>query len=75
MESGLLLINEKGLTRLANEPFINNFTNKDTSILGEVYYDVIEHKELNDALQEVIFMERKKQLTIETVQGNYFEVI
>ncbi|WP_277673858.1 two-component system histidine kinase PnpS [Piscibacillus halophilus] len=73
MESGLLLINEKGLTRLANEPFVKNFTNQ-TSIVGEIYYDVIENKVLNDALQEVIFMERKKQLTVETEQGNYFEV-
>ncbi|MGP4071314.1 two-component system histidine kinase PnpS [Piscibacillus sp. B03] len=73
MESGLLLINEKGLTRLANEPFIRNFTNQ-SSVLGEIYYDVIENKALNDALQEVVFMERKKQLTIETNDGDYFEV-
>ncbi|TFB25001.1 sensor histidine kinase [Filobacillus milosensis] len=73
MESGLLLINEKGITRLANQAFINNFISK-TPFVGEVYYDVIKHQELNDALQEVIFMERKKQITIHTETGYYFEV-
>ncbi|RPF55387.1 two-component system histidine kinase PnpS [Aquisalibacillus elongatus] len=73
VESGLLLINEKGLTRLANQAFVNYFSNQD-DIVGEVYYDVIENQALNEALQEVIFMERKKQVTIETDRGHYFEV-
>ncbi|GEL76838.1 two-component system histidine kinase PnpS [Tenuibacillus multivorans] len=74
MDSGLLLINEKGITRLTNQAFLDHFSIDDQSFISEVYYDVISNQTLNDAIQEVVFMERKKQVTVETDSGHYFEV-
>mgnify|MGYP001279728078 FL=1 len=74
MESGLLLINEKGITRLVNDPFINHFMKKSDDYIGQIYYDVIDHPKLNDEIQRVIFLEKKVQLTLETADRLFFEV-
>ncbi|MGM8215576.1 two-component system histidine kinase PnpS [Bacillaceae bacterium W0354] len=74
MESGLLLINEKGITRIANDSFVNSFIEDREDYIGKIYYDVINHAKLNDEIQHVIFLEQKRQLTIETEDGAFFEV-
>lgn len=73
MTSGLLLINEKGITRLVNESFVKHFINKENYI-GEIYYDVINHQKLNEEIQNVIFLEQNRQVTIETEDKLFFEV-
>ncbi|MET3682620.1 two-component system phosphate regulon sensor histidine kinase PhoR [Alkalibacillus flavidus] len=74
MESGVLLINEKGMTRLVNDAFINQFETKSIPFIGEIYYDVILQDQINNAIQEAIFTEDKLQQTIETHDGRFFEL-
>ncbi|PKR79260.1 PAS domain-containing sensor histidine kinase [Halalkalibacillus sediminis] len=74
MDSGLLLINERGITRLTNESFYKHFTNHTETYIGKPYYEVINHQELNSAIQEVIFTEQKKQTSVTLEDGTYFEV-
>lgn len=74
MESGVLLINEKGMTRLVNEAFLSQFTMRDMPVIGEVYYDVINQEEINQLIQRAIFMESRWQETIELADGRFFEI-
>ncbi|WP_411953633.1 two-component system histidine kinase PnpS [Alkalibacillus sp. S2W] len=74
MESGVLLINEKGMTRLVNEAFLSQFTTHDIPVIGEVYYDVINQEEINQLIQRAIFMESRWQETIELADGRFFEI-
>ncbi len=73
MVSGILLVNEKGITRLINDSFINYFSIKETPIVDRVYYDVIDHEEVNDLIQEAIFNEEKRHATIKK-DGLYLDV-
>ncbi|MBR7554256.1 two-component system histidine kinase PnpS [Allobacillus sp. GCM10007491] len=73
MVSGVLLVNDKGITRLINDAFIEYFSVQEKKIIGEVYYEVIDHEQLNELIQEAIFTEEKKHALIKT-QGHYFDV-
>ncbi|TSJ66456.1 two-component system histidine kinase PnpS [Allobacillus salarius] len=73
MVSGVLLVNDKGITRLINDAFIEYFSVQEKKIIGEVYYEVIDHEQLNELIQEAIFTEEKKHAQIKT-QGHYFDV-
>ncbi|WP_188206391.1 two-component system histidine kinase PnpS [Alkalibacillus aidingensis] len=73
MESGVLLINERGYTRLVNDAFLQQFSLKANLFIGQIYYEVIDHQELNDVIQEAIFKEKKKQVTIQLEGDRYVE--
>ena len=73
MVSGVLLVNDKGITRLINDAFVEYFSVDEKNIIGEVYYEVIDHEHLNELIQEAIFTEEKKHALIETL-GHYFDV-
>ncbi|GAA0456373.1 sensory box histidine kinase PhoR [Alkalibacillus silvisoli] len=74
MESGVLLINEKGVTRLVNESFLQQFSIGDSPFIGEIYYEVINQEDLNEAIQQSVFTETKQQKTIELIDGRFVEV-
>ncbi|WP_017187503.1 histidine kinase dimerization/phospho-acceptor domain-containing protein, partial [Alkalibacillus haloalkaliphilus] len=74
MESGALLINEKGVTRLVNESFLQQFSIEKTPFIGEIYYEVVEQDELNEVIQEAIFTETKQHQSIEMKDGRFVEV-
>ncbi|GEN45878.1 two-component system histidine kinase PnpS [Alkalibacillus haloalkaliphilus] len=74
MESGALLINEKGVTRLVNESFLQQFSIEKTPFIGEIYYEVVEQDELNGVIQEAIFTETKQHQSIELKDGRFIEV-
>lgn len=59
MVSGVLLVNDKGITRLINDAFVEYFSVDEKNIIGEVYYEVIDHEHLNELIQEAIFTEEK----------------
>ncbi|MDV2581192.1 two-component system histidine kinase PnpS [Alkalibacillus haloalkaliphilus] len=74
MESGALLINEKGVTRLVNESLLQQFSIEKTPFIGEIYYEVVEQDELNGVIQEAIFTETKQHQSIELKDGRFIEV-
>ncbi|MDQ0351227.1 two-component system phosphate regulon sensor histidine kinase PhoR [Alkalibacillus filiformis] len=74
MESGALLINEKGVTRLVNESFLQQFSIETTPFIGEIYYEVVDQDELNGVIQEAIFTETKQHQSIELKDGRFIEV-
>lgn len=77
MGSGLLLIDSKGHINLLNRTFKEVFHVKNADYLDKLYYQVIEHKEISDLIEEIVMTEQKvkKQLHLPIgIERRYFEV-
>ncbi len=77
MGSGLLLIDGKGYVNLVNKAYKEVFSVKSLEYLNELYYEVIEHKEIISLIEEVFMTEEKmkKQLLISLgIERRHFEV-
>ncbi|WP_163538137.1 HAMP domain-containing sensor histidine kinase [Gracilibacillus sp. YIM 98692] len=78
MESGLMLIDERGYVHLVNRKFIHMFGNKSVQYIGYLYYDVLTQTSIHKVVQETFLYEEKMTGAITTIiNGNkhYIEVV
>jgi two-component system, OmpR family, phosphate regulon sensor histidine kinase PhoR len=59
MGSGLILIDSRGYVSLINKSYKEIFEVDPNKYLDELYYDVIEHKEINQLVEEIFMTEKK----------------
>jgi two-component system phosphate regulon sensor histidine kinase PhoR len=59
MESGLMLIDERGYVHLVNRKFLQLFGGKSKDYVGYLYYDVISQEKIHHAVQEAFLYEQK----------------
>ncbi|MFD2654586.1 two-component system histidine kinase PnpS [Gracilibacillus thailandensis] len=77
MESGLMLIDERGYVHLINRKFMQMFGKKSVDYIGFLYYDVLQDKTIHKVVQETFLYEEKMTGNItKTINGekHYFEV-
>jgi len=77
MGSGLVLIDSKGYITLTNRTYKEVFHVQDHLFLGQLYMDVISHKEVCDVIEEVFMTEQKvrKQVHLSfPIERKHFEV-
>ncbi|MDQ0270085.1 two-component system histidine kinase PnpS [Cytobacillus purgationiresistens] len=77
MGSGLILIDSKGYINLVNRTYKEVFHTDSAEYINELYYDVIDHKEVTDLIEEIFMTEHKvrKQLLIPIgIERKHFEV-
>jgi two-component system, OmpR family, phosphate regulon sensor histidine kinase PhoR len=59
MESGLMLIDERGYVHLVNRKFLKMFGKNSMQYIGYLYYDVLEEKAIHKVVQETFLYEEK----------------
>lgn len=59
MESGIVLIDEKGYIHLVNRKFIQTFGNDPKHYLGNLYYDSIDNVTVHKTVQDTFLYEQK----------------
>lgn len=59
MESGVILIDERGYVHLVNRKFLKIFGKKTKDYIGYLYYDVLEEERIYKAVQEAFLYEQK----------------
>lgn len=78
IQSGLILIDEKGYIHLVNRNFLGLFGNKkERDYIGYLYYDVLDHEKIHKTIQQTFLYEEKVKdsLFIENGHKQYFEII
>src|SRR5699024_2709166 len=78
MESGIVLIDEKGYIHLVNRKFIQTFGNDHKHYLGHLYYDCIDNVKVHKTVQDTFLYEQKiKQLFIHKNNGEkyYLQIV
>ncbi|MRG87674.1 two-component system histidine kinase PnpS [Salinibacillus xinjiangensis] len=69
MDSGLVLINEKGYIQLINRSFLDTFQGDASSYIGYLYYDAIAFEEVHNVVRDVFMLEDHVQKTMVVHQG------
>lgn len=59
MESGIVLIDEKGYIHLVNRKFIKTFGQDPKDYLGHLYYEAIENNKIHKTVQDTFLYEQK----------------
>ncbi|MDX8046689.1 ATP-binding protein [Gracilibacillus sp. S3-1-1] len=78
MESGLMLIDERGYVHLINRKFLQMFDKKSTDYIGFLYYEVLTDETIHKVVQETFLYEEKITGSITTsINGetHYIEVV
>ncbi|MDL4840656.1 two-component system histidine kinase PnpS [Aquibacillus rhizosphaerae] len=79
MESGLMLIDERGYVHLVNRKFLNTFGKHAKDYIGFLYYDVLEQENIHKAVQEAFLYEEKVKnsftISLEIEKKRYFEIV
>jgi len=78
MESGLVLIDEKGYIHIVNRKFISLFGKNVKDYIGYLYYDVLQNEKFHQTVQKTFLYEKNIKETF-TYKSNgiktYFEVV
>lgn len=77
MGSGILLIDSRGYISLVNRTYKEVFNVNTEDYLENIYYDVIEHHEITDLIEEIFMTEqkiRKHMLIPLGIERRHFEV-
>jgi two-component system, OmpR family, phosphate regulon sensor histidine kinase PhoR len=77
MGSGLILIDSRGYINLINRPYREIFSVDPSEYLYKLYYEVIEHEEITQMVEEIFMTEQKvrKQVVLPLeIERRYFEV-
>lgn len=77
MGSGLILVDSRGYINLINRGYKDIFKVNPADYLYQLYYDVIEHKEISKIIEEIFMTEQKvtKQIMLPiTIERRYFEI-
>ncbi|MDC3415742.1 two-component system histidine kinase PnpS [Aquibacillus salsiterrae] len=78
MESGLILIDDRGYINLVNRKFINMFGKEFKDYIGYLYYDVLDQTSIHSAVQEAFLYEEKVENSIAIsmeYDKRYFEIV
>jgi two-component system, OmpR family, phosphate regulon sensor histidine kinase PhoR len=77
IQSGLVLIDEKGYIHLINKKFLSTFGKTEKDYIGYLYYDVIEHEKIHKVIQQTFLYEEnvKDFISIVDEVKQYFEVV
>ncbi|MGN8645765.1 two-component system histidine kinase PnpS [Gracilibacillus sp. HCP3S3_G5_1] len=78
MESGLMLIDERGYVHLINRKFMQMFGKKPVDFIGYLYYDVLKDKAIHQVVQETFLYEEKVTGSITKMingEKHYIEVV
>lgn len=78
IESGLVLIDEKGYIHYVNRTFLSMFGKDSKSYHGYLYYDVLENEEIHRAVQETFLYEKNIKALFTKKSGmsdKYFEIV
>src|SRR5699024_10235858 len=78
IESGIILIDEKGYIHYVNRKFVEMFGGTRKAYRGYLYYDVLEHEEIHKAVQETFLYESNVRGILkkkEAGQSNYFQIV
>lgn len=68
-ESGLVLIDEKGLIHLVNRKFLSIFGGKPLDYVGALIYDVLDSEEIHQTVQDTFLYERRRKSFITKGSG------
>ena len=77
MGSGLILIDSRGYINLINKPYKEIFNVNPGEYLYKLYYEVIEHKEINSLVEDIFMTEQKskKQVVLPlAIERRHFEI-
>ncbi|MBS8265179.1 PAS domain-containing protein [Mesobacillus boroniphilus] len=77
MGSGLILIDSRGFINLINKPYKEIFNVEPAEYLYKLYYEVIEHEEITQMVEEIFMTEEKvrKQVVLPMeIERRHFEV-
>ncbi|QTN00049.1 PAS domain S-box protein [Sediminibacillus dalangtanensis] len=69
MESGLMLIDEKGYVHMVNRKFLSIFGSTEKDYLGFLYYDVLDKEKIHKAVQEAFLYEEKVKVSFSITSG------
>ncbi|SES07694.1 two-component system, OmpR family, phosphate regulon sensor histidine kinase PhoR [Gracilibacillus ureilyticus] len=78
MESGLMLIDERGYVHLVNRKFLQMFGENSLHYIGYLYYDVLAQKSIHRVVQETFLYEEKMTGAITRLidgQKHHIEVV
>src|SRR5690625_6005979 len=59
MESGLMMIDDRGYVRLINRAFLNLFRGQDKDYIGFLYYETLANKDIHHVVQTTLLYEEK----------------
>ena len=77
MGSGLILIDSRGFINLINKPYKEIFNVETSEYLYKLYYEVIDHEEITQMVEEIFMTEQKvrKQVVLPLeIERRHFEV-
>ncbi|MFS0673046.1 two-component system histidine kinase PnpS [Ornithinibacillus sp. 179-J 7C1 HS] len=77
IQSGLILIDEKGYIHLVNKNFLSLFGKKEKDYIGYLYYDVLDNEKIHKAIQQTFLYEEKVKdsVIVESDHEQYFEIM
>lgn len=78
MQSGLVLIDEKGYIHLVNKKFVSMFGKTEKDYKGYLYYDVLEDEQFHETVQRTFLYEKNMKETVKHQMGlnkKYLEVV
>lgn len=77
IQSGLVLIDEKGYIHLVNKKFLSIFGKLEKDYIGYLYYDVMEQEKLHKTIQQTFLYEEnvKDFVTLDAEVKQYFEIV
>lgn len=78
IDSGLVLIDEKGYIHLVNRKFLKIFGRQPKNYVGYIYYDVLKQKEIQETVQDTFLYEKniKHSLVIPNdLEKRHLEII
>jgi two-component system, OmpR family, phosphate regulon sensor histidine kinase PhoR len=69
MNSGLMLVNEKGYIQLINRAFLEQFNGEISKYIGFLYYEVLPYEEVHDIVKDVFMVEEHVERTVVVSTG------
>lgn len=81
MQSGLMMIDDKGYVQLINRTFLHLFGGQDKDYKGFLYYDKLTEKKIHQVVQKAFLYEEKIKKSLEIYSGskhtekNYVEIV
>ena len=78
IQSGLVLIDEKGFIHVVNRKFITMFGKTEKEYRGHLYYEVLENETIHETVQKTFLYERNIKETFTQTHGvdkSYFEIV
>ncbi|WP_010099123.1 two-component system histidine kinase PnpS [Ornithinibacillus scapharcae] len=77
IQSGLVLIDERGYIHLVNKNFLSIFGGTEQDYIGYLYYDILDNEKIHKMIQQTFLYEEniKDSIVIENDTRQYFEII